>query len=95
MYEENIFEKVNPTVTISLDEYVRLTGRAEEAVLLARAIWKEASISWDGKSLSFHDDLLEPLMYILHPDEYTATLTKLKAERDEAVEELERSKNDE
>lgn len=83
MNDENIFEKVRPTVTIPLDEYVRLTERATEAALLARAIWKEASIGWDGKSLAFHDDLLEPLMYVLYPDRYLSTLERLKAERSE------------
>lgn len=75
-------ERVENTVTISLDEYEMLIRDSQTMRLLESVIYQNAELSWDKKKLSIDSDSIGLLLRAINPDKHDMTLELLKAERE-------------
>lgn len=65
-------------VTVDLDEYKDLIVNNACLTVLLNAIYKDADLSWDGKSLRFSDDNINAILRVMDGNNYYSKLRLLQ-----------------
>ena len=70
-------------VPMSFDDYECYIRQDEELGLLRDVLFRNASLSWDKKSLRFNDEKVSDMLKALYPSRFSYKLEELQSQEEE------------